>query len=255
MDEALTPSLFSQSRALMVTNAEKLTKGRLGALSELHSVPNSSLKIVLVGTPSKAADGWSKGFPIVEIDPVRAADAARWLVDRFKVVPDVARYLVEAVGMDLCQLNTEMEKLQTYAGHARPVEIRDVDVLILRSEQYGPFELDDSVLARDYARSVRIVGTMLDDGMEPLLILSRIVRVWRQLFVGKGLTGKKSAKEVATIAGAPAWKAGDFVAACRKHEAARLAQGFRELLNADRAFKTSTDPRIYFDVLLWKLIG
>jgi len=31
--------------------------------------------------------------------------------------------------------------------------------------------------------------------------------------------------------------------------------GFRELLYADRAFKTSADPEFYFDALLWKLIG
>ena len=30
---------------------------------------------------------------------------------------------------------------------------------------------------------------------------------------------------------------------------------FRELLYANRAFKTSADPEVYFDVLLWKLIG
>ena len=80
-------------------------------------------------------------------------------------------------------------------------------------------------------------------------------RTWRQLFVGRALVGKKSAQEVAMAAGAPAFKANDFVAGCRKHDSKRLAAGFRELLNADRAFKTSTDASVYFDVLLWKLIG
>ena len=32
--------------------------------------------------------------------------------------------------------------------------------------------------------------------------------------------------------------------------------GFRELLNADRAFKTSSpNVEAYFDVMLWKLMG
>jgi DNA polymerase III delta subunit len=254
MDDALTPSLFSQSRAVIVANSEKLTKGRVETLTELHGVPRSSLKVILATANPKTGDGWGRSFPVVEIDPVKPSDAARWLIDRYKLVPDVARYLVETLGSDLRQLNTEVEKLQTYAG-ARSVEARDVDVLILRSEQFGPFELDDAVQARDYRKAVQVLTAMLDDGGEPLVILARIVRVWRQLFVGKAIVGKKSAKDVAMAAGAPMWKANEFAANCRKHEWKRLAAGFRELLNADRAFKTSADPEVYFDVLLWKLIG
>jgi DNA polymerase III delta subunit len=256
MDEALTPSLFSESRALLVTNAEKVTKGRIEDLAALHPIPNSSLKVVLVTGNRKAADSWSRVFPLVEIDPLRPADVARWLMDRYKLTAEIARYLVENVGTDLFSLNTEVEKLQTYVGEKRAIQTRDVDILILRSEQFGPFELDDAVLARNYKKAVQVTGAMLDDGVEPLIILAKIVRVWRQLFVGKGLSGKSSAKDVAMAAMVPAFKANDFAASCRKFEWKQLALGFRELLYADRAFKTSSpNPRVYFDVMLWKLIG
>jgi hypothetical protein len=91
--------------------------------------------------------------------------------------------------------------------------------------------------------------------MEPLQVLWRIVRVWRQLLVGKALVGKRSASEVAAMAGVPYGKAGDFAASCRKFEWKQVAGGFRELLDADRAFKGSTpNPQAYFDVMLWKLL-
>jgi DNA polymerase-3 subunit delta len=256
MDEALTPSLFSRNRALIITNAEKLTKGRIEALTDLQNVRNSSLKIVLVTSARKSVEGWSKAFPIIEIDSLKPADVARWLMDRYKLDSQMARYLVDNVGSDLYQLHNEIEKLRTYVGEGRAIEPRDVDVLILRSEQYGPFELDDAVLASDYKKAVQVVGTMLDEGVEPLIILSRVTRVWRQLFVGKALVGKRSAKDVAMAANVPAWKTSDFTAACRKFEWKRLASGFRLLLSADRAFKTSTpDFEGYFDVMLWKMIG
>jgi DNA polymerase III subunit delta len=256
MDDALTPSLFTQNRVIIVTNADKVTKGRLEDLTALQGVPNASLRIVLSATGRKSADAWAKNFPVIEIDALKPADVARWLMDRYKIAPDIARYLVENVGADLYQLHTEMEKLQTYTGNARPIEPRDVDVLILRSERFGPFELDDAVLGRDYKKAVQVIGSMLDEGVEPLMILSRIVRVWRQLFVGKSLLGKRSAKEVAAAAMAPVWKAAEFTASCKKFEWKQLATGFRLLLNADRAFKTSTpNPEGYFDVMLWKMIG
>jgi DNA polymerase III subunit delta len=256
MDEALTPSLFTQNRALIVANGEKTTKGRLEDLAALQAVPNASLRIVLAANSRKSADAWAKLFPIIEIDTLKPADAARWLMERYKISPEVARHLVDSVGIDLYQLHNEMQKLQTYVGSSRPVDTHDVDILVLRTEQFGPFELDDAMLARDYKRAVQVLGAMLDEGVEPLMILSRIVRVWRQLFVGKSLSGKRSAKDIAAAALVPAWKAADFTASCKRFEWKQLAGGFRLLLNADRAFKTSTpNPEGYFDVLLWKLIA
>jgi DNA polymerase-3 subunit delta len=102
-------------------------------------------------------------------------------MDRYKLNSQIARYLVDNVGADLYQLHNEIEKLRTYVGDERPFEPQDVDVLILRSEQYGPFELDDAVLASDYKKAVQVVGTMLDEGVEPLVILARVARVWRQV--------------------------------------------------------------------------
>ena len=62
-------------------------------------------------------------------------------------------------------------------------------------------------------------------------------------------------KDVAAATMVPAWKAADFTTACKKFEWNQLARGFRLLLNADRAFKTSTpNAEGYFDVMLWKMM-
>jgi len=254
MDDALTPSLFAQSRLLMVTNAEKSTKGRIEDLTKLQQLSTSSLKVILVFGSLRPADAWTKVFPNVSIDPLRQADSVKWIIDRYGLTADIARYLVENAGADLYLLHNEIEKLRTFVGPGKPITVRDVDELILRSERFGPFELDDAILARDYRKSVQVAGAMLDDGTEPLFVLSRIARVWRQLFIGKGLASQRSAKEVAAIAGVPPFKAGEFVAGCRKYEWKQLASGFRELLNLDRTLKSSSpDVEACFDVMLWKL--
>jgi len=254
MEDALTPSLFSQNRVLFVMNAEKLTKGRLEDLTTLHSVASSSLKVILLASVLRPADGWARAFPLITIDPLKPVDASRWVMERYGVTPDIARYLVENVGTDLYSLHNEIEKLQTYVGKGQPITVRDVDELILRSERYGRYDLDDAILARNYERSVQIAGAMLDDGMDALFLLSNIVRVWRQLFIGKGLSSRRSAKDVAAAVGLPSFKGGDFVAACRRYEWKQLAAGFRELLKVDRALKSSSpDVEACFDVMLWKL--
>ena len=255
MDEALTPSLFSQSRVLLVANAEKLSKKRVENLVELQAIKNSSLRVVLLSSSLKPGEGL-KGLPTVVIEPLKPADVARWLMERHGLSAEVARYVVENAGTELYTLHNEMEKLKTYVGGARPADLRDVDASLLRTETFGPWELDDALLARDYNKAVSVVGAMLDEGEEPLRILAKIVRVWRQLFIGKGIAGKKGANEAAAAAGVPPFKASSFVASCRKYGWPKLAGGFRELLAADRAFKTSSpNVEAYFDILLWKLVG
>ena len=256
MEDALTPSLFTQNRVIVVTNAEKTTKSRLECLTDLVSLPHASLRVILATHSRKPIESWGKLFPIIEIEPLKPADVARWLIDRHKLAPEIARHLIESVGLDLYQLNSEVQKLQTYVGGARPIEAHDVDVLILRSERFGPFELDDALLARDYKKVVQVMGSMIDEGVDPLIILARVARVWRQLFVGKSLVGKRSAKDVAMAALVPAWKAADFASSCKRFDWRQLAGGFRLLLDADRAFKTSTpNAEGYFDIMLWKMMN
>jgi DNA polymerase III delta subunit len=253
MDEALTPSLFSQCRVLMVANGEKVSKRRSEDFAALQQVTNSSLKVILLCSSVKTAEPWTKALPLIAIDPLKPADATRWLMDRHGLSAEVARYVVENAGTELYPLHNEMEKLKTYLGEERQPSIDDVEAGLLHTERFGPFELDDALLARDYRKAVRVTASLLDEGAEPLLVLGKIVRVWRQLFVGKGMLSA-GAGEAAAAAGVPNFKASVFAASCRKYSWPRLARGFRDLLAADRAFKTSS-PNIeaYFDIMLWKL--
>ena len=256
LDEAQTPSLFSQSRALIVWNAEKVTKARAEELVTLQSIPNASLKVILVLSEQRAALAWMKLFPMIAIEPMKPADVTKWLVERYNLSPDVARHVVESAGTELYPLHNEIEKMKTYIGADRSPTMQDVETSILRVEQFGAFELDDAIFAHDYRKAVSVLGAMLDDGVEALPILAKIVRVWRQLFIGKGVLAKRGANDAAAAAGVPGFKASAFAASCRKYSWGRLASGFRELLQADRALKLSTpNVEAYFDVLLWKLIG
>ncbi len=252
---ARTPPLFGPPRALLVTNAGKITKKKIAVLEELAGLEESFLKVIVSAPTRRSVSALAKTFPKVEIDPPRAGEAARWLRDRYGVTPDVANYVVDNIGTELQQLRAEMEKLQTYVREARPIEIRDVDELILRSEQYGPFELDDALQARDYPKAVRVLGAMLDEGVQPILILSRIARVWRRVLIGKFLEGRASSGQIAAAASVPHWKATQFAVASGRFDRDRIVTGFAELLRADRAFKTSSpNAEIYLDMLLWKLM-
>ena len=255
MESALSPPLFGPARAILVSNANKITKKRLEDIGRIVEVEQSWLKIVLVVDSRLSTILRKTAIPVIAIDPLRAGDAVRWLRDQYGVSSDVGRHLVENIGTELQMLHAEMEKLTIYLRGARPPKILDVDQLILRSEQFGPFELDDAFLEGDYPRAVRVVSAMTDEGVVPVLILSRIVRVWRQIFVGKVLAGRAAPGDIAKAASVPPWKVATLVNACRRFQWERVVEGFALLIRADRAFKTSSpDPEFYFDVMLWKLM-
>ncbi len=253
-DEARSPRLFGARRALLVRvpDATKFTKKRIESVEPLTGIEDSCLKVVFVF--DKRPGRGRLPFPSVEIDTLRTVDTIHWLERQFEVPSEVARYMVDHLGSELLGLKQEAEKLQTYTGGTRPIAIADVDQLIFRSERYGPFDLDDAFMNANYAASLRIVGSMLEDGVHELLILSKMTRVWRQLFVARTLGGGSDA-DVARLVGVPPGIAGKIVRASRRFEWEGLVGGFRLLVQADHAFKSSSpDPESYFDILLWKLL-
>jgi DNA polymerase-3 subunit delta len=256
LDEARTPSLFAQNRLLLIANPEKISKRRTEDLLSLDGIADSSLKAILICPGAKSIQDWMKKFQTIAVESLKPADVMRWLVERYSLAPEVARHVVESAGTELLTLHNEMEKLAAYLGGSRPAETRDVEVSVLQVDKFGTFDLEDAILERNYHKAVNVVGIMIEDGAEPLMILGKIVRVWRQLFIGKGLVSKTGANEAAAAAGVPGFKASTFAAGCRKYAWRQLSGGFRELLAADHAFKSSSpNPEAYFDILLWKLVA
>ena len=98
---------------------------------------------------------------------------------------------------------------------------------------------------------------MLDEGVEPLIILARDSAGLAAVVRRKSRwSGKRSAKDVAMAAMVPAWKARDFAASCRKYEWKRLAAGFRLVAYCRPGIQDiDAESEGYFDVMLWKMIG
>ena len=258
MSLALTPPLFGDSRVLMVTNAGKVPKKRLTHLVEINALRDSSLKIILCVAGRRSLQAWVKTFKVVEIDPLRPADTIRWIKERYGVRSEVASYIVENIGAELYPLYGELEKLQTYVKKERPIEMEDVDMLILRSEQFGPFELDDAVLARDYRKAVRVTEAMIEEGVEPLKILGKLASLWRKLFASKQLIDRGLGSEVSRALGLHDFVAGKLRKAAGGFSSEQMVLGFSELLKADKAFKSTSagaNPEYSFDAMLWKMIG
>jgi len=256
LEAAMSPPLFGPSRVLLVYDAGKVTKKKMAIAEEIAALAESSLKIIFAAASRRSLPKSGGQLPTIDIDPLRPSGAARWLRERYGVSPEVAAYLVDALGCPLLPLVQEMEKLTAYVRESRPVELSDVDLLTLRTGQSRPFELDDAVIAGNYRNAVGVAGAMIEEGVEPLIILSMLARVWRQLLRGTALADAASPGDIAAAARIPTWKASAFRTACARLSWPRLVRGFGELVAADKRFKTgAADPDLVLDLLLWNLLG
>lgn len=127
--------------------------------------------------------------------PEREADVRRWIENSagsrgFDIAPDAVAYLLEMVGLDLQQLNQELDKVELFVAAGERLEARDLENLMGRSREHSVFELTDALVAGRAEVALRVLNRLLDDGEEPVKILAMVSWVIRQLITACDLAGR-----------------------------------------------------------------
>ncbi len=127
--------------------------------------------------------------------PEREADVRRWIENSaasrgIEIAPDAVAYLLEMVGLDLQQLNQELDKVELFAAGSARLEARDLEKLLGRSREHSVFELTDALVAGREDVALRVLNRLLDDGEEPVKLLAMVSWVIRQLITACDLAGR-----------------------------------------------------------------
>ncbi len=128
---------------------------------------------------------------VVEFSPLKGRELNRWLDRRAgqlgKVLePAAVAGLVTAVGNDLQQLSTELEKLTCYALTEKITAV-EVAGLVSRTAEYSIFELVDAVGGKNYRKAVRMARELVFLGEPVIRLLFMIARQFRLLIRAKDL--------------------------------------------------------------------
>lgn len=125
----------------------------------------------------------------------RRGDLEPWIQKRAEkkggeITRRAAHELATFVGARLRLLDRELEKLIVYVDGQRPVNVQDVRLLVPYVHEANIFEMADALGRRDGPRASRLLHRMLDDGNEPLYLLSMIVRQFRIMIQVQDLAGR-----------------------------------------------------------------
>jgi DNA polymerase-3 subunit delta len=132
-----------------------------------------------------------------------------------------------------------------------------VDQLISRSREHLNWELSDQMLAGNRRAALKTLRDLLDDGVEPVLLIGLIAGTYRRMALAKALLSQGSAPaKIFSEVRMPPFKQGAYLSMLRQMDPGTVAQRMQRIAEADLAIKTSkATPRMQVEMLVCELMG
>ncbi len=164
------PGLFAVgARAVVVQHVESWKAADVKAVTSYLGDPAPSTVLALVGSglkkDSPLAKACAKTGELLFFD-VPKSKLPNWVAERFRALGgnadrDACRLLVDVVGDNVTELETEIEKLVTWAGD-ETVDVAAVEALAAGRAEVPIFALTDAWGARDVPAVLRAVESILE---------------------------------------------------------------------------------------------
>jgi len=124
-------------------------------------------------------------------------------------------------------------------GEAREILVSHVRSIVSDTRVNSVFELTDALGEKKLEKALRSLGSLLNGGEAPLLVLAMVTRHFRQLWkVRELLEGRTPAQEIGKIAGINPYFLQGIVAQARNYSLVELRMVFERIFHIDGALKT-----------------
>lgn len=229
--EALqAPSLFASDRAVIVREAERLSKAGVEAVLELLGGETLGARVLLVAVsdrpPSRLMKGVESVGKVHRLPGLKRREVAGWTAKRLRdagVRADrgVAEALSESVGGELRELAQAVDQLATRVGPGGAITVEDVERHFPGSAERPVWELFDAVAAGDGPAALGVLRQLLAQGDDRMAILFALVSQVRYLIRTRGILERSGSVSESDLAGALGVSRGR--AAVLKRQAGRLS--------------------------------
>jgi len=138
-----------------------------------------------------------------EFQPLKTNELQTWIKSHLKklkveIEPRAGHLIMEMVRSDLNTLTNELNKLAAASLPSARITIELVEALISRSREHLNWELSDNLVAGNRRAALKTVGDLLDDGVEPVMLVGLIAGTYRRMALAKALLAQ-GANDVAAI--------------------------------------------------------
>jgi DNA polymerase-3 subunit delta len=194
-----------------------------------------------------------------EFKPLAQGDVAAWInrrAERYGVSLQARAVatLAVLVGNQLWTLDSELQKLATYANGA-PVTEDDVRSLVSLARDPSVFAMADAVIEGRARDAVDLLQRLLSEGEAPQLLLAMIARQYRLLLLAKELLERRvRGPEISAQLGVQGFVIQRLLQQAPLYTIDRLRQAYRKLLDADLSVKRGLmDDESALQLLIFEL--
>jgi DNA polymerase-3 subunit delta len=197
-----------------------------------------------------------------EFQPLKTNELQSWIKSHLKklkveIEPQAGHRILEMVRSDLHTMTNELNKLAAASLPSGRITLALVDQLISRSREHLNWELSDQILAGNRRAALKTLRDLLDDGVEPVLLIGLIAGTYRRMALAKALLSQGAAPaKIFSEVRMPPFKQGAYLSMLNKTDSGVVAQRMQRIAEADLAIKTSkATPRMQVEMLVCELMS
>jgi DNA polymerase-3 subunit delta len=203
-----TPPMMADRRVLVIRDVAALRKDARTVLDQYLGAPSSDAVLILL-TPagSKADRSFAAKATVLEFEPLAGDRVPKWITYyadqelHTPITPEAVTLLQSAVGSDLPQLVTELDKLASFTN-GRPIDEAAVTAVVgvRRGETLGAFL--DAVAARDALAALKLLpGIMAQPKASAVTIVMALTAQtlaigWAQAHRERGISAGRLGSEL-----------------------------------------------------------
>lgn len=195
-----------------------------------------------------------------KFDLLNEVNLKKWALTKIKkeagkIDSNALAILLDWIGNDLWQLNSEIDKLLAFS-QSRAITAADVNLLSKSKLEENIFELTDALGQKNKTRALKLISDQLAAGLPATVLLAKITWQFQNLLQVKSLTQNNHFLASAQIA--QELKLHPFVvkkslSQIKNFTLEELKKIYRQLLEVDLTLKTSPMPaKTFFNLLVAK---
>lgn len=191
IDEADTFPFFSEKKLVIAKNASFLKateKGKekidhdLGRLENWLKNPSDFAVTVFIAPYEKLDERkkitkqMKQNSVMLVAEPLKENDLNVWVLSAVKsygktINNDAIDKLIEMVGVNMLQLQKEIEKLALYLGDEQIITMNLVEDLVAKTLEHDAFKMLNAYLAHNNAEAIQIYHDLLRQKEEPIMLV------------------------------------------------------------------------------------
>lgn len=262
LNHCCTMPMMAKQRLVFIRGLERIKPAYLSELASYLKKPQPSCVVLMHS--SKKIDGRSEFARAIKqagadlaFTKMNAPQAKSYLMQLAKaegkaIDGDAIFYLLEVIGIDPPRLAIEIKKAATFVGEKPAISLVDVEEVVAEVKISSIFDLFKSIDNKDMAGAMKILGNLLENATPHLMILSMLGKHVREKLEARVLAKQgKSEDEIAQALGLRPFLVRDFFRVQRSMSPGRVLKNYKQLIELDLAFKTSSVDQ---DLMLTQLV-